>query len=150
MSAHAVSRRRFLQSVAGATLAVPGLVRRAEAAGTVRHASIGSSGQALSDILSFAEHPAFDLVAVADVDLCRVDQVLVKFPKVRVYQDWRELLKKEQDRIDSVSVSTPDHMHCMVAVEALKRNKPVYVQKPLCNTLHEVRLLTDVARKRGL
>src|SRR5206468_9512205 len=122
-----------------ATLAAPLLARGLRAASTVRHASIGGSGQALSDILSFAEHPAFDLVAVADVDLCKVDQVLMKFPKVRVYQDWRELLKKEHDRIDSVSVSTPDHMHCLVAVEALKRNKPVYVQKPLCNTLHEVR-----------
>src|SRR5580765_122929 len=150
MSVHHVSRRSFLQSVAGAAVAAPFLSRGIHAAQAVRHASIGSSGQAFSDIMSFAEHPAFDLVAVADVDLCKVDQVLVKFPKVRVYQDWRELLKKERDHIDSVSVSTPDHMHCMVAVEALRRNKPVYVQKPLCNTLHEVRLLTDLARKRGL
>jgi predicted dehydrogenase len=150
MSVHHVSRRIFLQSVAGAAVAAPFLSRGIRAAQTVRHASIGSSGQAFSDIMSFAEHSAFELVAVADVDLCKVDQVLVKFPKVRVYQDWRELLKKEHDRIDSVSVSTPDHMHCIVAVEALKRNKPVYVQKPLCNTLHEVRLLTDLARKRGL
>jgi predicted dehydrogenase len=150
MPVHHVSRRSFLQSVAGAAVAAPFLSRGIRAAQTVRHASIGSSGQAFSDIMSFAEHPAFDLVAVADVDLCKVDQVLVKFPKVRVYQDWRELLKKERDHIDSVSVSTPDHMHCMVAVEALRRNKPVYVQKPLCNTLHEVRLLTDLARERGL
>jgi hypothetical protein len=150
MSVHRVSRRGFLQSVAGAAVAAPFLSRGIRAAQTVRHASIGSSGQAFSDIMSFAEHPAFDLVAIADVDLCKVDEVLMKFPKVRVYQDWRELLKKERDHVDSVSVSTPDHMHCIVAVEALKRNKPVYVQKPLCNTLHEVRLLTDLARKRGL
>jgi len=49
-----------------------------------------------------------------------------------------------------VSVSIPDHMHCLVAVEALKRGKPVYLQKPLCNTLHEVRLLTEFARRKGL
>jgi predicted dehydrogenase len=150
MSVHHVSRRRFLQSVAGAAVAAPFLGSGLQAGQTVRHASIGASGQAFSDITSFAGHPAFDLVAVADVDLCKVDQVLMKFPKVRVYQDWRELLKKEHDRIDSVSVSTPDHMHCLVAVEALKRNKPVYVQKPLCSTLHEVRLLTELARRRGL
>jgi predicted dehydrogenase len=150
MSVHHVTRRSFLHSIAGAAVAAPFLSHGLRAAQTVRHASIGASGQALSDIMSFAAHPAFDLAAVADVDLCKVDELLVKFPKVRVYQDWRELLKKEHDRIDSVSVSIPDHMHCLVAVEALKRNKPVYVQKPLCNTLHEVRLLTELARKRGL
>ena len=62
-----------------------------------------------------------------------------RFPKVRVYQDWRELLKKEHKNIDSVNVSTPDHMHCLMAVEAMKHGKPVYVQKPLCNTLQETR-----------
>jgi predicted dehydrogenase len=32
----------------------------------------------------------------------------------------------------------------------MRRGKPVYVQKPLCNTLHEVRLLTEQARRRKL
>ncbi len=69
MSVHHVSRRSFLQSVAGAAVAAPFLSRGIRAAQTVRHASIGSSGQAFSDIMSFAEHPAFDLVAVAYVYL---------------------------------------------------------------------------------
>ena len=89
----------------------------------LRHASIGASGQALSDLLSFAKHPAFDLVAVADVDLARFERVQQRFPKVRVYQDWRELLKKEHKNIDSVNVSTPDHMHCLIALEAMKHGK---------------------------
>jgi predicted dehydrogenase len=123
----------------------------ARAAGpTVRHAAIGASGQALSDLLSFAKHPAFDLVAVADVDLARFERVQERFPKIRVYQDWRELLKKEQGNIDSVNVSTPDHMHCLIALEAMRHGKAVYVQKPLCNTLHETRLLTEYARRKGL
>jgi predicted dehydrogenase len=73
-----------------------------------------------------------------------------KFPKVRVYQDWRELIRKEQSHLDSVNVSVPDHMHCIVALEAMKRGKSVYVQKPLCNTLRETRLLTLEARRRGV
>jgi len=43
-----------------------------------------------------------------------------RFPKVRVYQDWREMLRKERANIDSVNVSIPDHMHCAVALEAMK------------------------------
>ena len=87
-----IPRRRFLETV-GATAAIaPFLSSRSRVAGpVVRHASIGASGQALSDLMSFAKHPAFDLVAVADVDLARFERVQQRFPKVRVYQDWREL-----------------------------------------------------------
>ena len=151
MSNHSLSRRAFLQSIGAAAAVGPFLSNAVWAAApVVRHASIGASGQALSDLLSFAKHPAFDLVAVADVDLARFERVQERFPKVRVYQDWRELLKKEQKNIDSVNVSTPDHMHCLIGLEAMKHGKAVYVQKPLCNTLHETRLLTEYARRKGL
>ncbi len=102
---------------------------------------------ALADIRSFAKHPAFDLVAVADVDLCLVPRVQELFPAVRVYQDWRELLKREQ-RLDSVNVSTPDHMHAAVAMAAMRRGLHVYVQKPLAATLREVRAMTTLAARR--
>jgi len=151
MSDHTLTRRKFLQTV-GATAAVgPFLsIRSRAAAPMLRHASIGASGQALGDLLAFAKHPAFDLVAVADVDLARFERVQERFPKIRVYQDWRELLKKEQKNIDSVNVSTPDHMHGLVAFEAMRNGKAVYVQKPLCNTLQETRLLAEYARRKGL
>ncbi len=116
----------------------------------MRHASFGGSGQALSDLNEFAKHPAFELVAVADVDLCRVDRLLQRFPKVRVYQDWREMLKKEHKNLDSVNVSTPDHMHAIQAIEAMRRKKHVYVQKPLAATLRETRALTEMARRTGV
>jgi predicted dehydrogenase len=116
----------------------------------LRHAGIGAGGQANYDLTQFGKHQAFELVAVADVDLCRIEPLQQKFPKVRVYQDWRELLKKERGNIDSVSVSVPDHMHFPIAMEALRHGKHVYVQKPLCNTLRETRLLTEEARRRGV
>jgi predicted dehydrogenase len=151
MSQTPLTRRKFLQTVAATAAAAPFLsIRSRTAAPMLRHASFGASGQALSDLMSFAKHPAFDLVAVADVDLARFERLQQRFPKVRVYQDWRELLKKEHANIDSVNVSTPDHMHCMIALEAMKRGKPVYVQKPLCNTLRETRALTEYARRKGL
>src|SRR5689334_20278279 len=148
--ADTLSRRKFLQSVAAAAAVAPFLSFNPRAAGTLRHASVGANGQALSDLNAFARHPSFDLVAVCDVDLCRVEPLQRRFPKVRVYQDWREMLQKERKNIDSVNVSIPDHMHCAVALEAMRMGKPVYVQKPLCNTLHETRLLTEEARRRNL
>jgi predicted dehydrogenase len=151
MSDTSFSRRKFLQTVAATAAFGPLLsIRSRAAAPMLRHASIGASGQALGDLMSFAKHPSFDLVAVADVDLARFERVQERFPKVRVYQDWRELIKKEQKNIDSVNVSIPDHMHCLVALEAMRHGKAVYVQKPLCNTLQETRVLTEYARRKGL
>ncbi|HET7695509.1 MAG TPA: Gfo/Idh/MocA family oxidoreductase [Vicinamibacterales bacterium] len=150
MSQTNLSRRRFLQSVAATAAAAPFFSFDLRAAATLRHASIGAAGQALSDLNAFARHPSFDLVAVCDVDLCRVEPLQRRFPKVRVYQDWRELLQKERRNIDSINVSIPDHMHAVIALEAMKMGKPVYVQKPLCNTLRETRLLTEEARRRKL
>ena len=145
------SRRDFLRAAAIGSIAAPYLWIPASAQGrVVRHASLGAAGQALSDITAFSKHPAFELVAVADVDLCRLNRVLERFPKVRVYQDWRELLEKEGRRLDSVNVSTPDHMHALQAIEAMRRGRHVYVQKPLASTLRETRVLTEYARKAGV
>jgi predicted dehydrogenase len=147
----ALNRRQFLQSVAAAAAVGPFLSIPSRADGVkLRHASVGAAGQAFSDLNAFAKHPSFELVAVADVDLCRIEPLQQRFPKVRVYQDWREMLQKERRNIDSVNVSIPDHMHCAVAMEAMRQGKAVYVQKPLCNTLRETRLLTTEARRRRL
>jgi predicted dehydrogenase len=147
-----VSRRRFLKDAATAAAAAPLLASRtwAETGRKVRHASIGASGMAFSDVRSFAKHPAFELVAVAEVDLCRVTQLQQMFPSVRIYQDWRELLRRERRDLDSVNVSTPDHMHAPIAMEAIRLGKHVYVQKPLTATVSEARILAEFARQQGV
>ena len=56
---------------------------------------------ALSDIAAFSTHGAFDLVAVADVDLYHAEQVEELLPNMSIYQDLRaELLRKEADDLD--------------------------------------------------
>ena len=146
-----VSRRTFLQTLSVGAVAVPlAGSSLAQAGRKVRHASFGAAGMALSDIRAFAKHPAFELVAVADVDLSRAEPLKQLSPSVRVYQDWRELLRKEADSLDSVNVSTPDHMHAPIAMAAMARGKHVYVQKPLATTVHETRMLAAAARERRL
>jgi predicted dehydrogenase len=148
----AVTRRDFLKSVAAGAAAAPWVGSRLRAAetATVRHASIGANGMALGDITSFAKHPSFQLVAVADVDLARVERVKQQFPQARIYQDWRELLTKERRNLHSVNVSTPDHMHAAIAMAAMRMGLHVYVQKPLAATIREVRKLTEYARAHRL
>jgi predicted dehydrogenase len=146
-----VSRRRFLRDVAGAAAVAPFAAARPWAQDRkVRHASVGAAGQALSDIRAFSSHPAFTLAAVADTDLTRTAQVKKLFPDVRVYQDWREMFRKEAENIDSVGVVTPDHMHAPVALSAMQLGKPVYVQKPLAVTVRETRVLSHYARRHRI
>ena len=54
------------------------------------------------------------------------------------------------DKIDAVCVSTPDHTHSVAVMAALKRGKHVYCEKPLAHDVHEVRVLTELARKTGV
>lgn len=145
-----LTRRHFLSQMAAATAVAPIVLtsRGTAQARKVRHASIGAAGMALADIRSFMSHPAFELVAVADVDLCTIPRVQDLFPRVRWYQDWRELLKKERGQLDSINVSTPDHMHAPVAMEAMRQGLHVYVQKPLAATLEEVRAMTALAARQ--
>ena len=146
-----VSRRQFLHGIAAAAVVGPfGDGRLQGQDRKIRHASVGAAGQALADIRAFSSHPGFTLVAVADVDQARTAGVRKLFPDVRLYQDWREMLRKEEQNIDSLSVSTPDHMHAPIAMSAMAMGKHVYVQKPLALTTRETRVLAQYARQKSL
>ena len=70
-----------------------------------------------------------------------VDQQL---PKLQRYRDYREMLETQKD-IDAVIIATPDHMHAVIASAAMSLGKHVYVQKPLCWSVHEARHLAKKA-----
>jgi predicted dehydrogenase len=136
-----------------AGMAAPLFARQLRAAAStpvLRHASFGSAGMAWADIQSICGNDFVKLVAIAEVDLNRIQDAKARFPEARIYQDWRELLDKEHQNIDSVNVSAPDHMHGPMAMAAMQLGKHVYCQKPLAHNLHETRQLTKVARERGL
>ena len=101
-----------------------------------------------SDIKELAKCKDLELVAVADVDLNRTAEVRQQFPRAVIYQDWRELLEVEGKHLDSVNVSTPDHMHAPIAMSAMALGKHVYGQKPLAHDLYEVRKMTECARQQ--
>ena len=67
-----------------------------------------------------------------------------QLPRVQKYQDYREMLDKQKD-IDAVIVATPDHMHAVIASNAMALGKHVYVQKPLTWSVHESRHLAKTA-----
>ena len=149
----APTRRHFVKALGTAVLAAPFITRNLLAvppSSVLRHASFGAAGMAWSDIEMLCSNPFVKLVAVAEVDLNRLENVKATFPKVKVYQDWRELLDREGNNLDSVNVSVPDHLHAPIALSAMQLGKHVYCQKPLAHDLHETRVLTRFAREKKL
>jgi predicted dehydrogenase len=70
-----------------------------------------------------------------------------QMPKVAKYRDYREMLAKQKD-IDAIVVATPDHMHAVIASNAMDLGKHVYVQKPMCWSVHEARHLAKKAQEK--
>jgi predicted dehydrogenase len=100
------------------------------------------------DLEQIAAHPEVDIVALCDVDANSLLAASEKFPKALVYRDWRECLGDARD-FDSVHVTVPDHMHARITLEALRRGKHVYCQKPLTRTVREARAVAAAARRAG-
>ena len=88
-----------------------------------------------------------NIVALCDVDWREATQsIFLKYPGAKQYKDYRVMLDK-QKHIDAVIVATPDHTHAIISMEAMRRGKHVYTQKPLTQTVHEARELAKAAKK---
>ena len=117
----------------------------------LNHASIGVGGMmGPSNWKPIKGHPRAEIVAICDVDQNHLNAAAVHMPNARKYTDWREMLAKEGDKIDSVNVTVPDHMHAPITLASLKAGKHVYCQKPLCHDIAECRDVAQAAKTSGL
>ena len=146
---HSTKRRDFLKGLgataAAAPVAMPAFTRAAPN-GKLQHASIGVGGMGGNDLKNILRHGETQVVALCDVDKNNLANAAKLVPEARLYADWREMLAKEGDKVDSINIAIPDHMHAAVAMEALGAGKHVYCQKPLCHDVAEVRELSELAR----
>ena len=69
-----------------------------------------------------------------------------KFKSCTAYADYRELLEKEKD-VDAVKIMTPDHLHAIISIAAMRKGKHVLMHKPIANRLYEGRLVMKTARQ---
>lgn len=141
------NRRTFLQTSATAILGFPALLRAANLNSNLQIAAVGCSGKGLSDILEVGSHAKAKYVGFCDVDTTKFAKADEKFPGVPHFSDFREMYAKLGDTCDAVIVSTPDHMHAPVALDAMRRGKHVYCQKPLTHTVWEARQMRLQAAK---
>src|ERR1700688_4748750 len=132
-----ISRRNFVKDASiamGGIMIVPrhvlgrGFVAPSDKLNIAR---IGAGGKGESDLFEFSKSPNVNIAYLCDVDDRQIKKSLGRFPKAIRYYDFREMLEKEHQSIDAVSVSTPDNCHAVAAVAAMQLGKHVYVQKPL-------------------
>ncbi len=114
----------------------------------VQHVAVGLGSQGWRDCKEIVSHEAVTLVAAADVDSRQRANLERSGQDVPLYHDWREIFANED--FDSISVSTPDHLHGVIGLSALQLGKHVYGEKPLGGRILECRQLADAARETGL
>lgn len=148
-----LNRRRFLTRTALAsaslTIVSPRVLGRGGAAPSDRLdlAFIGAAGRAEENLRNMATE---NIVALCDVDDAHAAQSYERYDKAERYRDFRTMLDKHGDNLDGVVISTPDHSHAFIALDAIGRGKNVYVEKPLAHSIYEVRTLMAAAKKQNV
>ena len=137
---------------AGTAFAAPVRGKAAPASDRIRVGVIGCRGMGSSDMGSMLEVDGVECAALCDVDRNVLDKGVEGFEKLTdskpdAYGDYRKLL--EDDEIDAVIIGAPDHWHCKIMVDACEAGKDVYVEKPMANSIEEVRIMQRAAKAYG-
>ncbi len=158
------TRRTFLKhsGLVAAALAAPSIVPShvfgANAPSeTVTLGMIGTGRQGYhANITLFQRQPDCRILAVCDADRWRMNAAKKKvdgYNKSKhgmtegcaTYADYHEILSR--DDIDAVMISTPDHWHARMALDAMKAGKDVALEKPVIRTIREGQQLRDAAEQ---
>lgn len=151
-----ITRRSFLKTatILGGAMALPihstmfGQ-RKIGANDKIRIAAIGIGGMGRGDIGGLRDQ-GVEFVALCDPDLKQIEKLNKEENRctdAKIYQDYMKMFNEMSDKFDAVLISAADHAHCAPALEAMKRGKHVYVQKPMAHTYEQARLMMEAAAK---
>jgi len=144
-------RRTFLKAASGAALTTSlftGNLRGANDRVNIGFIGVGRMGS--GNVGYSAKVPGFQITDVCDVyqpALERAEAQIKRlgFDGVKTHRDFREILADKS--IDAVCISTPDHWHAYMTIEACKAGKDVYVEKPSFVYVEEGVKMVEAARK---
>ena len=166
-----MDRRKFLATtgtgvvassmVAGFPAIVPASVLGARSPGNrINVGAIGTGRISRGhDLPGIWQHDLARVMAVCDLDSHRVEdaKALVNgyyakktgktYDGVTTYANYHDLLASKD--VDAVVISTPDHWHCLIAIDAVEAGKDVYLQKPASLTIAEGRALSNAVQRTG-
>lgn len=161
-ASRSLSRRKFLAGAgaAGCFMILPsrvlGRTGFAAPSDKLNIAFIGIGCQGAENLKQLSSQ---NIAAVCDVDwrlrsqlpansppIPIASEVILKYPGVKRYDDWRVMLDELHNSIDAVVVCTPDHSHALAAITAVNMGKHTYCEKPLAHSIHETRAMMETAR----
>ena len=153
MSLSKVNRRQFLYrsgvSAALFQIAPASILHGAENPAPnakINVAGIGIGSQGGADVDAVAGEGQ-NIVALCDVDENYAAKKFAQYPKAKRFKDFRVMFEEMGREIDAVVIGTPDHTHAVIALEAMRRGKHVYCEKPLAHSVQEIRALRAAAHK---
>lgn len=85
-----------------------------------------------------------ELVAIADLVKEKREKAAQEY-NVKPYADYREMIEKE--KLDAISVVTPDPFHGDVAVAGLEMGCHVLCEKPMATTMQDCRRIIEASNK---
>jgi predicted dehydrogenase len=146
-----MKRRKFLKSAASAGAALT-ILPRYVLGGTGSPAPSDQLTKAVIGVGGMGQWHAFyapgKLLAVCDVDKNHLQRTLDQAgPDVKGYNDYRELLKR--DDIDIVHIATPPHWHGRMSRDAAAAGKDIWCEKPMTRTIGEGQKLVRAVQSNG-
>jgi predicted dehydrogenase len=92
--------------------------------------------------------PGVKIIAACDLYNGRLERTKEKFGKdILLTPDYNEILNRKD--IDAVIISTSDHWHDRLAIEAMNKGKHVYLEKPMVHKLDEGEAVIAAQKKSG-
>lgn len=104
---------------------------------------VGSIGMHHARI--FSELEQVELVGVVDIRAPQAKSIASRFHCVP-YTSHLEVM----DSVDAVSIAVPTTVHHQIAMDFLKKDKDVLIEKPITSTIQEAEELISEAEKRNL
>ncbi|MBM3492703.1 MAG: Gfo/Idh/MocA family oxidoreductase [Armatimonadetes bacterium] len=93
----------------------------------------------------YSKLPNVEIAALCDIDTTRAEAVAARYGVKNIYSDYEAMLAEE--KLDAVSVCTPNALHAPVAIAALSSGRHVLCEKPLSVNASEGAKIVDAARR---